>query len=148
MKFINFFINLRSSSFFDLVIRECSLLMDPAKLRLEQLKANFESLTVVQKEELKTQYFYRATNEPIELEEQAHDFIVTPNGKRQRMGMTANGKQLIFNRVLSLNSRLFYLIEILFKEILEALSLEISEPDQWRMKLKISEYLMSVRKIE
>jgi hypothetical protein len=40
------------------------------------------------------------------------------------------------------------LVEILFEEILEALSLEISKPDQWRMKLKISEYLMSVRKIE
>ena len=121
--------------------------MDPAKLCPEQLKANLESLTIVQKEELKTRYFYRATNEPVELE-QAHDFIVTPNRKRQRMGMTANGKRLIFNRVLSLNSRLFYLIEILFKEILEALSLEISEPDQWRMKLKFSEYLTSVRKSE
>ena len=114
--------------------------MDPAKLRSEQLKANFESLSVVQKEELKTQYFYRSTNKPIELEEQAHDFFVTE--------MTVNGKRLIFNRVLPLNNRLFYLTEILFKEILEALSLKISEPDQWRMKLKISEYLTSVRKSE
>ena len=114
--------------------------MDPAKLCPEQLKANLESLTIVQKEELKTRYFYRATNEPVELEEQAHDFIITK--------MAANGKRLIFNRVLSLNNRLLYLVEILFKEILEALSLEISEPDQWRMKLKISEYLMSVRKTE
>ena len=135
-----FFINLRSSSFFDLVIRECSLLMDPAKLRSELLKANFESLTVVQKEDLKTQYFYRATNKPIELEEQAHEFLVTE--------MTANGKRLIFNRALPLNNRLFYLTEIFFKEILEVLSLKISEPDQWRMKLKISEYLTSVRKSE
>ena len=117
------------------------LLINP-ELRFK-LKATFESLTVMLKEEIKSCYYYRADNKRIELEKQAHDFIVTT--------LASNEKRVIFNRVISLNNRLFYLTEILFKEILEVINLrsfEISEHNQWRLKFKINEYLLSECKIE
>ena len=106
------------------------LLINP-ELRFK-LKATFESLTVMLKEEIKSCYYYRADNKRIELEQQTHDFIITKPSSKE--------KRVICNT--SLEDRLFYLTEIVFDE--KVLNLDLNKhgkSNQWRLKCKISKYL-------
>ena len=131
--------NLRSSSFADLVRSGLREGFECPLIDLEifsKLKVTFESLTIELKEEIKSSYYYRATNKRIELEQQTHDFIITKPSSKE--------KRVIFNTSISLEDRLFYLTEIVFDEIVEVLNLDLNKHDksnQWRLKCKISKYL-------
>ena len=103
-----------------------------------KLNAALDSLTVMVKQELTSSYYNRKTKRPIDLKEQIHDYIVTK--------LTVNEKRVIFSRALSLHNCVYYLTEIVFREILEIAKSEpftISKSSQLRLKCNINEFIHS-----
>lgn len=105
-----------------------------------KLNAALDSLNVMIKQELTSSYYNRKTKRPIDLKEQIHDYIVTK--------LTVNEKRVIFSRALSLHNCVYYLTEIVFREILEVARSEPfimgeSSQSQLRLKCNINEYIHS-----
>lgn len=127
----------RSSSFFDFIKRECTrhsnMSIEPEVS--SRLKVSFDSLTVMVKQEIISSYYNRKTNRKIELKEQIHDFFVNKSG--------VNEKRLVFSSLLSLYNCVYYLTEIVGREIVEASPSAISETLRLNLRCKINEYLLN-----
>jgi hypothetical protein len=127
----------RSSSFFDFIKRECTKLYSNIAIEPEvssRLKVSFDSLTVMVKQEIISSYYNRKTKRKIEVKEQIHDFFVNKSG--------ANEKRLVFSSLLSLHNCVYYLTEIVVREIFEASPSAISETLRLNLRCKINEYLL------
>lgn len=99
-----------------------------------RLKVSFDSLTVMVKQEIISSYYNRKTKRKIEVKEQIHDFFVNKSG--------ANEKRLVFSSLLSLHNCVYYLTEIVVREIFEASPSAISETLRLNLRCKINEYLL------
>ena len=95
-------------------------------------------MSLMVKQKLTSSYVNCKTNITIELKEQIHDYIVTKP--------TMNEKRLIFSRALSLHNCVYYLTEVVFREIMEAMRSEsLAISSQLHLKCKINEYLQDVK---
>lgn len=126
----------------DSIVRECDSRLGSSVIEPElssRLKAALDSLTVVIKQELTTCYYNRKTKNRIEIKKQEIDHLVT----KPRM----NEKRVILSKVLSLHNCVYYLTEIVFREVQEimrSVPIAITGSSQLYLKCKINEYLQSM----